>query len=236
MPRGYFRNVDDAISDPELIAARYRVGANVFFEVSLVLSEFADNIASAGGGSASQTPLYIMGIGIDSSPTGCPEVDEYVWIGEEGSPPRAVKAVSLLGKKNQELWRLYHPLTREFNSFEAELLVDVPLINVITKRGVRSKVSETHKHVKNTGDLAGTFTQRSLIGSEILSFDKGKIKNKNNYNVYQDELGSLSKAGIGDVVKITIKRDAIGDMMYVCGSRPDEGTVAHNRKPHTEIE
>jgi hypothetical protein len=48
----YLRNVDDTISDPDLIAARSRAGRSAFFEVALVLAEQADNVKANTGASS----------------------------------------------------------------------------------------------------------------------------------------------------------------------------------------
>lgn len=230
MPQGYYRNVDDSTSDPELIAGRYQVGRNIFFEVALTLSEYADNIKSAGGGSASQTPTYIETIGYEGDNTGgCPEERMFVWVGDPGDKrPRSVRAKSLL----KGTWHLYNPLTRNFNLLTAvELIENVPLLRQTTGRGVSLVNSETHKNIRNTSDFTGIKVTSMPLKSETLVVEKTLMEKQNQYHLYQDFLSDLNEAKRGNVVKVTLDAEFI----YAAGEEEGRAVLSHNRKMIGEL-
>lgn len=53
------RQIEDAYSDPDIIAAQHRAGRSAFFEVQLVLAELDERIASAGSGGLLGSPTFV---------------------------------------------------------------------------------------------------------------------------------------------------------------------------------
>lgn len=216
----YWRNIEDGYSDPDIIAAQYQVGGTAYFEVQLTLAEYEDRIVPNSGG-LQGSPTLIAALGGSIGP-GCPEVNEYVWIGDEGQKPRAIKAKSLL--KRQGDIKLYNPITGNFNLLiEAKLLKDRELFSTNTFGGVSGLTSTSHKVIVNTADSRGVSLNNYIIGGEVLRF-------QSNGNIYIDHLTEMSNAGVGDVIEIKLATEFI----YVSGTTKQGGIVAHNRKDPIE--
>lgn len=221
MPQ-YFRNQDDAHSDPYLIGMQYQVGRNAFFEVSLTLAEMADANSSLRGGEAASPDVVQVQYG-SAFTNNCPEVNQYIWIDER----KAVKARSIVGKDVN----LYNPVTRNFNRLvSAEIVRDQPLFKIVTSKGIESIVSQSHKVITDSSDLFGVPLIHYGAGRSILSFDEGRMGKLKNWNTYSDTLVEISDAGFGDVVKIALATEYI----YACGTKKTEGTCAHNRKANPD--
>jgi len=56
---GRIRRFDDAYSDPDMIAAKYRTGQNAFFEVELALAELSDFARSSSSGGTQGSPDFV---------------------------------------------------------------------------------------------------------------------------------------------------------------------------------
>lgn len=224
--KNYFRNQDDVVSDPELIATKYLIGKNAYFEVTLALAEKEALDSSRGSTSVSQEAavsfVYGGGGGGGGGGFGCPEKEEPVWVESKSGNPMAITAKDLL--KSSQNWKLYNPLTRNFNALsKAQLIKNVDLYLPETLHGALSRVSGTHKYVRNTGDLLGTFLPVNKLRDygECLSVDTNK------FNLQLDEILVISKAGKGDVVEITLENE----FMYMIGHSLKYVQVAHNLKP-----
>lgn len=221
MPRGYYRNVDDQYSDPELIATQYKVGRNAYFEVQLTLAEFAESIQSGTGGLQGSPDIAqsLAGAG------GCPQVDQYVWtLGME-----AIRASKLVDTEIP----IYNPLTRNFNKVKrARILRNQPLVQLGTAKEIKNVVSTTHQIIRNTADLTGISLLRYGTQKDILSFDEGKLGKVRHWNIYSDILTEMIDVGFGDVVELELETEWI----YVSGSTKKEGIVAHNRKDPEIVE
>lgn len=218
MPKGYYRNVDDSYSDPELIATQYQVGRNAFFEVQLTLAEFADSIQSGTGGLAG-SPDIAQSLAEGTGVIGCPHIDQYIWI--EGM--QAVKASNLIDTNIP----VYNPLTRNFNRVrKARLLPNQSIVKLTTAKGIENIVSTTHQIIRNTADRTGASLMRYDVNQEILSFDEGKTGKNKNWSIYDDVLIARTEFGFGDVVEIELEDEWI----YASGSTEQAGIVAHNRK------
>lgn len=226
MPRGYYRNVDDGYSDPELIATQYQVGRNAYFEVQLTLAEFADSIQSGTGGlqGSPDVAQALAGAGVSG---GCPRVDQYVWVDDY----QAVKAKTLIGQEGKI--RLYNPITRNFNVLKsAEILKSQPICGITTQKGFSSIVSHSHQVIRNVSDMTGINLTRCKTGQEVLGFDEGIVSKSKNWNVYADTLIWFQDLGFGDVVCIELETEWI----YASGITKKAGIVAHNRKEPTIVE
>ena len=59
---GKIRQFEDAHSDPDLIASKYRVGRNAYFEVELVMAELSNAMTtrSSGGGNQGSTDVILF--------------------------------------------------------------------------------------------------------------------------------------------------------------------------------
>jgi len=222
MGQGYFRNQDDAISDPELIAARARIGRSIFFEVQLTLAEFADNLSSLSGGVVG-SPDYINSIALEapaSSPQGgCPTLDCEILAGEpgyiRGDEPFVVKARDLIDQVGHI--SLYHPLTREYNLLVEARPAIQPIVELVTAAGRRSLVSNTHKVITSTNDLQGT----------PIKYAKSRLVTMNGMDLAYDYVKSVEPKGKDDIVMISLESGYI----YSC-----DGILAHNRKEDIPLE
>jgi hypothetical protein len=234
MGQGYYRNADDSISDPELIAGRYKIGRSVFFEVSLVLAEYADATASSQGGSSSQTPTFIEagGLEVPQGPGACPATDQYVWINDNQDPPRprAVKASSLVGGKRNKKWKIYIPFGGMYHDFEAKLVADQPLMITETHFGARAKTSTSHKIIVDLSHLEGTFQINLAPNEPQMSCEMRKVDKKWQMDLHHDRMLSVTSAGRGDVVEIKILTDKVQEMLYACGEDEIKAILSHNRK------
>jgi len=214
MGQGYFRNIDDSVSDPTLIGSQYQIGRNAYFEVSLTLAEYADSLDSLRGGVVGSPDLAQSlagaygGIGV-----GCPEISQYVWIDDH----KAIRA-----KRLKVGMSLYNPITRNFNKLNTvEILKNQPLMKIGTQRGVENIVSLTHKVIKNTADSRGTSLLSYGTGLELLSWEA-----KGDKNIYGDTLVEMTDAGFGDVVRVSLDAEFI----YASGMTKTKGVLGHNRK------
>lgn len=219
MPQTYFKNFDDGHSDPDLIAAQYRIGRNAFFEVQLALAEYADDQDSASGGVAGSPQLLgAIGIGAGGGDRGCPEKSQWV----RADNHKSLKAGSLIGKEGIGI---YNPVTRNFNKLvKAILHKDVPLV-LITAGRAKNLVSDSHQVITRAADQIGR-NLRNYLSGDVLTFDDAVINKQKNFNIYQD-IFTIEPAGRGDVVEIELE----GEHLYVSGMEQESGVVAHNRKP-----
>lgn len=223
MSQTYFKNFDDSHSDPELIAAQYRIGRNAFFEVQLTLAEYAGAQDSASGGVAGSPMLLdAIGISIDSGGfIGCPEASQ--WIRTDNH--KSLKAGNLVGKEGITI---YNPVTRNFNPLvKATLHKDVPLV-LITAGRAKNLVSDSHQVITRAVDQVGR-NLRNYQSGDVLTFDDAVINKQKNFNIYQD-IFTIEPAGRGDVVEIEIETEHI----YVSGMERESGVVAHNDKQPIE--
>lgn len=213
----YFKNVDDTYSDPAVIATQSRVQRNAYFEMNR--EEYGEAQTSATGG-VNGSPGLVAAIGGGSGyggggNPGCPEVDQYVWVKIDGKVG-CVKAIDLTKKKK---YLVYNPVTTNFNEIvHAEVQKGVSLVEIITFSGIIAIVSASSKIVKNTGDVNGTWIADLDLNDEILTAKRP--------NIYQDTVISMTDAGIGDVVELSLKPE----QLYVCGVNKIHGIVKHNRK------
>jgi len=221
MGQGYFRNIDDSYSDPTLVASQYQIGRNAYFEVSLTLAEYADSLDSLRGGVVGSPDLAQSlagaygGIGI-----GCPEVSQYVWV--DGH--KTIRAKKLIGQEGRV--RLYNPITRNFNVLKSAKIVQQPLCEITTQRGVASIVSASHQIIRYATDRVGISLARCVTGQAVLSFDEGLVEKVKNWNIYNDTVMWYKDVGMGDVVQIELEDEWI----YATGSTRKQGIVSHNRK------
>lgn len=222
MTQTYFKNFDDSHSDPDLIAAQYRIGRNAFFEVQLTLAEYADAQDSASGGvTGSPMLLDAIGISVDGGGFGCPEKSQ--WIRTDNHKP--MKAGSLVGKEGMGI---YNPITRNFNPLvKAVLHKDVPLVLIVAGR-TKNLVSDSHQIITRPFDRVGK-NLRNYQAGDVLTFDDAVINKQKNFNIYQD-IFTIEPAGRGDVVEIEIETEHI----YVSGMERESGIVAHNDKQPIE--
>lgn len=220
----YFRNSDDAYSDPDVISTNYQVKRNAFFEVNRNLAIYNENQTSGGGGNQG-SPTLIAATGGGGGyggggggEGGCPHVDQYVWV-ERGTRVVPIKAKSLLKKVGKV--RLYNPITRHFNLLiGAELLEEQPLFYIHTINGAEGFFSKSHKIIRNTADKMGVSLSHYIVGGEVLRFES------HTRNIFIDTLLECSDADTGDVVKISLDKEFI----YAAGMDKHLATVAHNRK------
>lgn len=219
MGQGYFRNVDDGYSDPELIAAAYLVGKSAYFEVELTLSEFNDRIiANSGGLAGSPNLIAATASGPGGSGIGCPEENQWVWV-ESSLGVNHIKAKSLLDLEGDI--RLYNPMTRRFNVLtRARALKNVELYETRTRFGVEGITSLSHKLIQNAGDLIGKSLSNFVVGNEAL-----RVENATK-NIFLDQVVEISFIGVGTVIEISLKSEFI----YASGSRKAHALLGHNQK------
>jgi hypothetical protein len=207
MPRGYFRNVDDAQSDPDNIVARYLVGHNAALEVALTLEELAENIKSASGGSQGGALQAIILTETGPSPTGgggsgvCPEISQRL-LTEEG-----YWDCGKIYDKYPDV-SLFNPLTGNFNRIVDLKIVDSPIVELVTQRA-KLLCSTSHKVIKNTQDLNGTWFGAA---DEVLTYTD---------NCYIDSILEVNSKPDSKVLQIELEKEFI----YVA-----EGILSHNRK------
>lgn len=208
MSRGYFTNQDDAQSDPDNIAARYLVGRNASLEVALTLQEYAENIKSAGGGS-SGSPQLIGDIFIETGGPvrSCPEISQRL-LTKEG-----YLRCDKIYDKYPDVF-LFNPLTGSYNRITSLQIVDSPIVEIVTTRA-RLLCSPSHKIIKNTQDLNGTWFGAA---DEVLTYTD---------NCYIDHIVDVVPRDDGHVMNIELESEFI----YVA-----EGVMSHNRKPIDGIE
>lgn len=219
MGQGYWRNVDDGYSDPEMLSAAYQIGRSAYFEVELTLAEYNDRIQANSGGLAG-SPNLIAATASNGSGTGigCPEENQWVWVESKGEVNH-LKAKSLLDLAGEI--KLYNPLTGKFNLMaSATLLKNVDLYSAISRTGVESISSLSHKLIRNTSDITGLALSNFVVGTEVL-----RVQNSDK-NIFLDTLAQISFVGVGNVVEIKLKKEFI----YASGTRRAEALVAHNRK------
>lgn len=237
MGRNYFRHMDDTVSDPEAIAARYQLGQNAFFEIALTLAEMNENARAAGGGGASSaTSIETATGGGDYSTFSrpCPREDQYIWICDaQGENIRPVLVSHLADTHDRKPFYLYNPLTKNGNRLvSAEYHYEQRLVRFETGKGASVTVSRSHKVIRNTGDLVGTKLLDIDVGNELLTCFKEKQGRENVHRVYLDQLEKIEDAGIGTVVKVSLETEWI----YMTGEEKDCGTLAHNLKRDPDLE
>lgn len=203
MSRGYFTNQDDGYTDPEIIVARYLVGRNASLEVALTLQEYAENIKSAGGGNAG-SPGLIADVYTETGGGGtCPEISQRL-LTKDGY----LDCVKIYDKHRIDEVFLLNPLTGNFNLITSLEIVDSPIVEIVTTRA-KLLCSTTHKVIKNTQDLRGTWFGAA---DEVLTYTD---------NCYQDRITDVIHKGDGKVMTISLATQFI----YVA-----EGILSHNRK------
>jgi hypothetical protein len=209
MGQGYYRNVDDAQSDPENIAARYLVGRNASLEVALTLQEYAENIKSASGGGGAGSPQLIGDIYIETGgPThSCPEISQRLLTADGYLECDKIYA------KHPDVF-LFNPLTGSFNRITSLKIVDSPIVEIVTNRA-RLLCSPSHKIIKNTQDLNGTWFGAA---DEVLTYTD---------NCYIDCIVDVIPREDGRVMNIELEKEFI----YVAGMEEGRGILGHNRKP-----
>ncbi len=202
MSRGYYRNVDDAQSDPDNIIARYFVGRNASLEVALTLQEYADNIRSAGGGNQG-SPQFIADVYFETGGSGpsCPEISQRL-LTSEGY----LECGKIYDKPDVFL---VNPLTGNHNRIIELSLVDSQIVEIVTTRA-RLLCSPSHKIIKNTQDLNGTWFGAA---DEVLTYTD---------NCYIDRILEVNPKPDSKVLSIELEKEFI----YVA-----EGVMSHNRKP-----
>lgn len=224
MGQGYFRNTDDSISDPELIAGRYRIGRSAFYEVQLTLAEFSDTNVSASGG-INGSPTFIEAVGLESPFIGCPSMDEFIWIKVNDKPnskPLPVKVSELWERyQAQKKIEVFNPLSNNYNRLIFAEVLTQPLVMLETSFGIKNLVSASHKIIKNTADINGTPLAQHTAEAEIVTW---------NSSCYQDVVKSKTNRPNGEVLRISLDAEFI----YLSGHNQDAGILAHNRKRETE--
>lgn len=240
----YERNQDDVQSDPELIAARHRIGRSIFFEVELSLSEQRQkeqtikdqsrlNMALGYESNPITTNYGYNSIFIDAYgndvPYGCPFIEDYILVGEKGQLPRPILAKSLVSRGSSN-YSLYNPITKNFNKVKsARIIYDSPLLRVKTSlKDIGARFSTTHKIIRNASDLVGQSMVDHVLGSELVVTKREKSENKVNFNIYIDSLVDIlyNPNLRGDVVEIELETEYI----YASGTEEDEMILGHNRK------
>lgn len=222
MGQGYFRNVDDGYSDPDLLSAAYKIGRSAYFEVELTLAEFNDRIIANGGGlQGSPNLIAATAAGPGGIGYGCPEKDQFIWIGSE-TQFEAVKAKTLL--KLVGNIRLYNPITAKFNLLiGARLLENVDIYQTTSFDGTQIQSSLSHVIIRNTADKFGVPLSNHVVGGEVLRAEKSPR------NIFQDTIKELAYIGKGDVIEISLKSEFI----YACGTTRTKMLLAHNQKEPT---
>lgn len=216
MGQGYFRNTDDSYSDPDNIATNYKVGRNAFFEVLLTLDELNEKIVPNTGGTQGSPAFIAATSGFSGGGVGCPEINEHVWLDKKNT----CLASELIGKEGKIA--LYNPLTGNSNELKgATLLKDVYLYRTRTKLGVEFVSSGSHTVIRNTQDMTGLWLSKMKPKDECLTYD-GEIK-----NIFFDEISTIEFWGTGSVVEIKLH----SEYLYVSGTTPKLGQLAHNLKP-----
>ena len=56
---GRVRRIEDAYSNPDILAAQHRTGRSAFFEIQLVLADYAERVSAASGGGLQGSPTFI---------------------------------------------------------------------------------------------------------------------------------------------------------------------------------
>lgn len=216
---GFFRNVDDSRSDPEILAAGFQIGRSIAYEVDVTLAEFNDRIVPNGGGLPG-SPALISAIYSETPQEGggfCPEVNQYVWVGTNEQNLRPIKVKSLTGKEGEI--SLYNPITRNFNILEGLVITEQPCFEIKSLRGISTIVSQSHKVIRNTNDFQGISLLNYIAGGEVLTFEKST-------NIFADTLVEMKDVGVKKVGIITLATEFI----YVCGKGKKSGICSHNRK------
>lgn len=227
----YYRNQDDGISDPELIAVNYLIGRSAFFEIELTLAEFSDNLASLSGGNAG-SPLVQTALGLESPVIigggNCPLLSNYLWIEKYDLPnPVRVKTAYHRFLRGENVM-VYNPVSRSFNKMvQAQIVKDVPLFAATSQKGVKIDCSQSHKVIRNTADKDGIALWHTVAGTEILTFDRAHGE----FSIFEDVLMEMADNGRGDVLQFSLEKE----FLYVSGRNKQSGIVAHNRKPAPEI-
>lgn len=232
--RNYFRNQDDAISDPELISTKYLIGKNLYFEVQLALAEQQSTDPSRSSSSGPSTDaglnqviLIYGGGGGSGGSFGCPEENENVWVNNGDGIPMPIPARALL--RDSQIWTLYNPLSREFDALEyAELIENVGIYRMTTKLGSSKLVSESHSIITNTQDLGGTPMMKHWMkysNSEVVSMELSSR------NIFSDEIKQIQFVRPGNVIKIHLKTGHI----YISGHSDEYVSLDHNLKPLPEV-
>lgn len=232
----YLTTQDDVYSDPDIIAGRYKVGRNAFFEVELTLAEFQGGQRSSSGGSSSggsiliSSPDFLAATGNSDVGFKCPEVNQYVWSVVGDFSMRPIMAKSLL--TNREHY-LYNPITRNANRvISATLIKNAELIDFETGFGARSIVSDSHKYIPNVMDRIGRSIKISGLGFPIVTFNKAQRNGKNQWSCFSDAFTSLKTVGKGDVIEICLESEFI----YATGNDKEWATLAHNLKAVDQTE
>jgi hypothetical protein len=208
--RNYLRNADDANTDPELIAARYMVGRNAALEVALTLQELSENLRSAGGGAGGSLGL-LANINIETGGEGgggCPEISQLLLTSEGYLDCDKIYTKYL----NEEVF-LFNPLTGNQNLVTSLRIVDSPIVELVTNRA-RLLCSTSHKVIKNTQDLNGTWFGAA---DEVLTYTD---------NCYIDQILDVIPKENSKVMVLSLEKEFI----YVA-----EGVLSHNRKDEQQF-
>lgn len=216
MGQAYFKNVEDGISDPFLIEARFQIGRSIAYEVEVTLGEYNDRIVPNGGGLQGSPALIAATYAEQQFPNGCPEVNQYIPVGTTEQDLRYIKAKSLVGRVGEI--SLYNPISRNFNLLTDCEIIEVPLFEIRSLRGISATVSQTHKAIRNTNDFQGISLVDYIAGGEVLVNEK--------LDIFADQLLEMKDAGIGKAVVISLKTEFI----YTCGAKRGRGCVSRNRK------
>lgn len=216
---GYFHNLEDARSSPDLIAVNYRIGRSIAFEVDATLGEFNEQgVPNSGGLQGSPALIAVEGA---ENPQGCPGIESYVPIGTSEEDLRCIKVKSLAGRVGEV--RLYNPITRNFNLLVDFEIVERPMYGIATLKGWTLDASQTHKIIRNTQDCQGQRLTDHVVGTEILSADKT--------NIYSDCLVEMKDIGTGKVAIISLETE----FLYAVGAVKWQLFVSRNRKNLGEL-
>lgn len=212
--------IEDRYEDPEVLGTQYVVKKNALFEISATIAtpqEISNTNASGGG--AFRSLLQSGGGGGGGGFLGCPHVDQYI-----PTDIGTIKAKNLPKFINRI--RLYNPITTHNNLLVgAQILKDQPLFKTITKFGITSLTSCSHKVIRNTADKLGISLEKYDINLEILRLD---LATK---NIFSDVFIEKIPAGFGDVVEIELDQEFI----YASSSNKTNFILSHNRKSEGEL-
>lgn len=225
----HLRNTDDELSDPELLASRYRIGRSVFFEVELATADIFDRV------SVNFSSLQATAVGLEASSIfasgvggiGCPEENQVVLVKSIDNTLSSIKVKNLIGKN--KTFFLYNPLTGNYNKLVEARKFSTELFEFSCLNGSKLVCSLSHKIIRNTGDFNGRFILDHPIGEEVLtSIVKLEGKKPRSLDLELSTFTEFTNLGkTGNVVEISLESEFI----YSVGSSIKFPMVlSHNRK------
>lgn len=209
----FFTNQDDAISDPDMIFIKTLVGRSPYFEVQLTLDELSERLYSLGGSSPTILTAslgYSGGGGLGGPPVGCPREDQLIPT-DRGLLP----AIELTKDKTI---RVFDPLFNIYNAIEiAEVRHNAPMVEIRTKNGISTCVSNTHLVLTGIYDNCGKSIRHLRAGDEVLTYDLAQ-------RALKDTIQSIDCLPAANIVYLELANRHI----YVTSTDGRYGLCAHN--------